>query len=169
MKSLAAFFATVALAFTLGCQTPPGADAYSDRVSVNYENPERFTDLKEDLHGTGKSSERMQDLFRAMVREEAGPRLKDGQKLTITFTDVDLAGDYLPSASSGYDIRVVKEIYPPRQRFNYRLTDASGAVVKEGSEAISDTNFSWNINPVNRHDELFHDRELFRDWVRKTL
>lgn len=169
MKSLIPILTLAAAAFTAGCQTPAAYDAQQSRVTVNFENPEKFTDLKADLTGGGVGEERMQSLFKQMVVEEASGKVREGQKLTLTFTDVDLAGDYLPSASSGHDIRVVKEIYPPRQRFKYSLTDSSGAVVKEGEAKISDNTFQFNINPIGRNEELHYDRELFRDWVRDTL
>ena len=39
----------------------------------------------------------------------------EGDKLTITFTDIDLAGDFEPWRGPQWDeVRIVKAIYPPR-------------------------------------------------------
>ena len=54
-------------------------------------------------------------------------------------------------------------------KFTYTITDASGAVVKEGTESLSDMNFMQTANIVNRSDELFHDKAMLRDWLRRSL
>jgi hypothetical protein len=173
MKTFTTPFTSLALAalvtLVTGCQTNTAGSAADSRVSVVFENPENFSDLKDDLQGSEIGRRRTEDLFRHMVSEEAARLLKEGQRLTLTFTDVDLAGDYLPSAPSGHDIRVVRAVYPPRMNFRYSLTDQNGNVIKEGEERLSDLAFQHNINPIGRDLELFHDRELFRTWARRTL
>jgi hypothetical protein len=139
------------------------------RATVTFENPEKFTDVKDSTTGTDKGRDYYLGEFRKLIEEEAGRWLPAGQKLTMTFTDIDLAGDYLPSMPSNRDIRVMKDIYIPRMKFSYSITDASGAVLKEGKETISDMNYLNNINIVNRGEELFYDKTLLRDWLRKTL
>ena len=67
------------------------------------------------------------------------------------------------------DIRVIKDIYMPRMKFTYAITDEAGAVVKEGKENLSDMTFMQNLNIVGRNDPLFYDLTMLRDWLRKTL
>ena len=162
LTPLLAFASGISLALLSGCQTGASSSALDDgRISVEFQDPRNFTDFKDSLVGSDIGLENLQSMVRRMVLEE-------GQRLTVTFTDIDLAGDYLPTAASGRDIRVVKEIYPPRMRFRYTLADASGAVLKEGEEHLQDLAFQYNTG-LNRNDELFHDRNLFRDWVREDL
>ena len=139
------------------------------RATVNFGDSEKFTDVKDSSSGTDKGRDYYLKEIRKLIEEEANRLLPAGQKLTLTFTDIDLAGDYLPSMRTGHDIRVMKDIYPPRMKFSFQITDAAGAVVKEGAEAISDTNYLNNIGIVGRSDELYYDKTLLRDWLRRAL
>ncbi len=138
------------------------------RAAVTFDHPEKFTDLKDSISGTDKGRDYYLKIIRTLVEEEANHLLPAGQKLAITFTDIDLAGDYLPSMPANRDIRVMKDVYPPRMKFTFQITDASGAVVKEGEERLSDMNYLQTPG-LNRSDELFYDRAMLRDWLRKSL
>lgn len=138
------------------------------RAVVRFEQPEKFTDLDDGLVGSEKGREYYMKLLRTVVEEEAASLLPKGQTLTITFTDIDLAGSYLPSAAANNNVRVIKEIFAPRMKFTYSVTDAQGKVLKQGQENISDLSFMNRIEP-NRSDELFFDKALLKDWLRKTL
>ena len=49
------------------------------------------------------------------VVKRANEVLPAGQTLTVTFTDIDLAGDFEPwRGGQAMDIRIVKDVYPPR-------------------------------------------------------
>ena len=137
------------------------------RATVNFENPEKFSDLKDSMTGTDKGREYYLKEIRKLIEEQA-QRLPVGQKLTITFTDIDMAGDYLPAMASGHDVRVVKDIYPPRMKFTYRITDAADAVVNEGQENLTDLDF-MHTPGLDRNDTLFYEKALLRDWLRGVL
>lgn len=160
----------LALAFLPGCQSGSTEAATDDsRVTVSYENSENFTDFKDGLQGTDRGRENLEYQMRRAVVEEASHVLQPGQRLAITFTDIDLAGDYLPSAPTTHDFRVIRAVYPPRMNFRWVLTDGSGATINQGEEKLTDLAFQNNVNPIGRNEELFYDRSLFRDWVRRAL
>jgi hypothetical protein len=94
-----------------------------------------------------------------------------GRRLELRFTDIDLAGDYEPWRGPDFDdIRIMKDIYPPRMKFEFRLLDAkSGAVVREGSERISDMSYLMSAGLLPNHDPLRYDKNLLTDWVRREL
>jgi hypothetical protein len=161
--------AAALLSLGLGARAADNPAAASSRAIVNFENPEKFTDVKDSQTGSDKGRDYYLKEIRLLVEEEAAKLLPEGKKLTITFTDIDLAGDYLPSMPSGQDIRVIKDIYFPRMKFTYTITDASGAVVKEGTENLSDMNFMMNPGILNRGEPLFYDKAMLRDWLRRTL
>ena len=92
--------------------------------------------------------------------------LTAGQKLAITFTDVDLAGDFEPWRGGQWgDVRIVKDIYPPRLVLAFRLTDADGAIVKEGKRDLRDLAFLMKITMGFRDDPLRHEKALLDDWL----
>lgn len=157
--------ATVLSSFGLAQTTTETQPA---RATVVFDHPENYTDIKDTTTGTEKGRDHYLALLRKVVEEEADRLLPAGQSLTMTFTDIDLAGDYLPSMPTGADVRVIKDIYIPRMKFSYAVADETGAVVKEGRENLSDTGFMLAYH-IDRNDELVYDKAMLRDWLRKTL
>jgi hypothetical protein len=167
MKSRFTFLATLCLGSLLawGCQSTGARQAVdTSAVSVTFVHPENFTDLKDSLAGSERGRERYADLLGSALREAAATRIPAGTTLEIRITDVDLAGDYLPSARTGYDIRVIKPLYAPKADLAFTLKDASGKVLKEGERHLINLNFMNEIG-LNRSDELYYDIKLLRDWV----
>lgn len=156
-----------AVALSLGLSSSALA-ADQSRATVTFQNPEKFTDVKDSMAGSDKGRDHYLDIIRRLVEDEAKSLLPAGQKLAITFTDIDMAGDYLPSMPSGHDVRVIKDIYAPRMKFSYVVTDATGAVVKQGQENLTDLAFMQTPG-INRSDELFYEKALLRGWLRHAL
>ncbi len=132
-------------------------------VTVNFKDPDKFTDASSSF-GFG-TDEGYLAMLADHLKEVAGKKLAAGQKLEVTFTDVDLAGEFLPTGRPD-QVRVIKEIFMPRLTFSFKLTDASGAVVKEGERRLTDLNFMSNLSVVGRNEPLFYDKALLTDWVR---
>jgi len=81
-----------------------------------------------------------------------------------------MAGDFEPWRGAQFqDVRVVKEIYPPRINLSYKLTDASGAVVKEGEESLRDTSFMLTTTPIPNNDSLRYEKALLDNWLRREF
>lgn len=141
-------------------------DKYS-RITIVYENSLEFTDFKDRYSSTERMVAGLEEEFSRYLKRAADKVLPEGQSLTITFTDIDMAGDFEPwRGPNAHDIRIIKSIYPPRIKFNYTVTDASGAVLKEGEERLSDLSFQSTLG-INRNDVFFYEQELMRSWLRK--
>jgi hypothetical protein len=56
----------------------------------------------------------------------------------------------------------------PRIDLSFKLTDASGKVLKEGARHLSDSTFMMNINP-DRSDRRVYEKRLLDDWLRKEF
>jgi hypothetical protein len=63
-------------------------------------------------------------------------------------------------------VRIVKDIYPPRMSFTYKLVDASGAVVKEGQEKLVELAFQMTASPINNQDSLRYEKAMLDNWLR---
>jgi hypothetical protein len=161
------FLIAAAALFALG-QPVRSFAADEARVSVKFVNPEKFTDIKDSITGTEKGRDFYLKELRVLIEKQAVHELATGQKLAVTFTDIDLAGDYLPSMASGRDLRVMKDIYPPRLKFTFVITDAAGAVVKEGKESLTDINYLQTPGG-DRGDTLFYEKALLRTWLSQAL
>ncbi len=146
------------------------SDKSSSQVEVIFENPEKFTDFKESELGHDKDRENFIYLFKEHLQEVAARHLDEGQKLTLTFTDIDLAGDFEPWRGWRFsDIRIVKSIYPPRAVFSFKLTDATGAVVKEGQRDIRDLNFQSSMSLYFDTDSIRYEKAMLDDWLRSEF
>jgi hypothetical protein len=139
------------------------------RVEVIFDHPEKFTDVKGDSMDTDKGRENMLDQIREFLETRGAERLPAGQKLIITFTNIDLAGDYEPWRTGPMqDARIIKDIYPPRFAFSYKLTDATGAVLKEDKVNLSDLSFMTRMT-IDRNDQLHFEKDMLGDWIRSVV
>lgn len=135
------------------------------RTEVVFEQPEKFTDVKDSDFGTDQGRDALLERIREFILERAEKALPAGQKLLITFTDIDLAGEYEPWRGPQFsDVRIVKSIYPPRLKFSYQITDAAGQTIKAGREDLRDLAFDMRLT-VDRQDTLRYEKDILRDWI----
>lgn len=133
-------------------------------IAVNYQQPDKFTDAS-DSFGSGTSDSHL-EILREHIREQAARLLAEGQKLTVTITDIDLAGDFLPGRAAMNDVRVVKDIYSPRVELSFRLEAADGTVLKEGERRLRNVNFMNELRLSMQNESLGYDKELLTRWLR---
>jgi len=166
MKAASLYLLAAALLGLLSaCQTTPETPVTNPpKIVVKFTNPEDFTDFKDGFASSPKGIEHYEDIFRTAIERRAAKVLPPGSSLEITFTDVDLAGDYLPSMPMGRDIRVIKNIYFPHSDLRFVLKDADGKVLKEGERHLKDMDFLYRVG-INRGDELFYDTKLLDEWI----
>lgn len=152
-----------------GCQSAQTAStpAKRDNVAVNFHEADKFTDARESF-GAG-SSQYYLDVLSEHLHRVASTRLAAGQKLTVTFTDIDLAGDFIPTHSQLQNVRIIKDIYIPRMFMTFQLTDADGKVIKEGERKLTDLNFMNNIGLIDRNQPLYYDKALLTNWVNQEI
>jgi len=162
------FTLLLAAVITVGASSAISAEKKASNVTVSFHESDKFTDAGSSMGG-GTDTYYL-ELLQQHLQESAGRRLAPGQKLEVTITDVDLAGDFVPGRSaSDNDIRIVREIYIPRITLSFRLLDAEGQVVKEGQRKLSDMNFMNNIGIIGRNEPLFYDKALLTDWLTKEF
>jgi hypothetical protein len=145
------------------------ADKTDQRVEVIFDHPEKFTDVKGDSMDSPKGRDIMLDQIRDFLVQSGAELFPAGQKLAITFTDIDLAGEYEPWRGAQWsDVRIVKDIYPPRFNFSYKLTDAAGNVLKEDKVELRDLSFMMRMT-ISRDDPLRFEKDILGDWVRSIV
>jgi hypothetical protein len=167
MKTLRLITAFIGIAATavLAAESPKSAS----RVEIIFDHPENFTDVKDADMPTDKGRSAILDRIRGFLVERADPMVPGGDTFTMTFTDIDLAGDFEPWRGGQWDnVRIVKSIYPPAFKFTYSVTDSAGKVVKQGSEHLRDLDFLMRITPDPR-DSLRYEKQILDDWLRSNL
>lgn len=139
-------------------------------VSVQWTDPNEFTEIRYSGNRFQAQQGDWVTTLATYFRTSAAKQLPPGDKLAITITDIKRAGEYEPwHGPRGQDIRVVKDIYPPRIRFNYVWTDANGQVVAQGEQRLIDAGFLTNNININDSDQLRYEKRMIDDWTRKTL
>jgi hypothetical protein len=168
MKTLRLFSTALGLAAACALHASDTAKP-APRTEVIFNHPENFTDVKDSEFATDKGRDAILARIREHLVERTASLLPEGDRLTITFTDIDLAGDYEPWRGPQWsDVRIIKDIYPPAFKFSYAVTDASGRVVKQGSEDIRDLNFQMRAT-IDTSDPLRYEKDILDDWARSTL
>jgi hypothetical protein len=136
------------------------------RAEVLFFEPQKFTDVCDTYGGTADRTTYLEQL-RDHLLEQAKYYVPDGCKLSVTITDIDMAGEFEPWRGPRWDdVRIVKDIYPPRINLTYRLVDAEGKVVQEGKRELRDLAFMMKITMAFRDDPLRHEKALLDDWLR---
>lgn len=154
------------VAAVTGWAASPATGKAEARVTVTFSEPDKFTDAADGERGSStRRAENLAEIERYII-ERAPHYLAEGQRLNVTVTDVDLAGEVEPWRTHGaHDVRIVKDIYPPRIDLSYQLLDANGAVVKEGERKLKDLMFNWKLS-IDRQDPRMHEKALIDDWLR---
>lgn len=144
----------------------PAAPEPAPRVSVAFREPAAFADAAERFPGDPRDTAHLDRLREHLVRA-AAPRLPAGHRLEVLFTAVDLAGEFEPWRGPQWgDVRIVRDIYPPRLGLEFRLLDPAGRVVRSGTRALSDLAFLMKLTGGFRDDPLRHEKALLDDWLR---
>ena len=139
------------------------------RAEVNFFEPQKFTDVRDSYMGDYERTTYL-DSIRDHLLEQAKYYVPEGHSLSVTFTDIDMAGDFEPWRGPRFDdIRIVKDMYPPRVALAFRLTDAEGNVVKEGRRELRDLSFMMKITMSFRDDPVRHEKSLLDDWLRSEF
>ncbi len=136
--------------------------AQAATTQVEFAKPESFTDAGRPRPAAGRD-ESLEPLRDHLVAE-AARRLPSDQALYVTITDVDLAGDFEPRQPYSREVRVVKDIYPPRIELRFRLVRGDGSVVKEGTRTLRDTSF-LSRGAADRQDSLHYEKAMIDRWL----
>lgn len=170
---------TLALAIA-GCASSGGKDMLaadapralpeSGPVSVRWNDPATFTELRYSRNRwDAERGSWLLDLAQ-YLRKRAEAKLPAGERLELTITNVDRAGDYEPWLGMRHqDMRIVRDIYPPRMTLQVRHFDASGALVSEGERKLSDMAFLLGNAPLNDADPLRYEKRMIDSWLRREL
>ena len=166
-------FLRTALAATLVLATSlAGAreDTLPQRVQVAFAPDEQLSEVKNNpsWRGWTKPAE-WQKTLSEYLRKRADHVLPPGQELQVMIDNIKLAGDYEPWRGPNWqDIRIMKDLYPPRIDLHYRLVAADGTIIREGAGKLRDMSYLQRTVPFNT-DPLRYDKRLLDDWLRREF
>ena len=135
-------------------------------LELNWGSPEGYSDIKPGSSSTqrGFNKQLSSQLERHMAK--LARELPEDQKLTMNFTDIQLAGNVDPVRGTD-SVRIVQgNRYPAKMRFSYTLTDASGNTLKSGDESLSST--TSDVRTANK-ESFGVEKKMLTRWFNNTL
>ncbi len=140
-------------------------------VQVDFSDPSRFLDIDLDGVGAEKGRQIVLDKVREVFVIEAQKYLPSGFSLNVHVRDIDLAGGFERWRPGQSQVRIDREIYPPRIEFEYKIFDRSGRLVTFGEEYIYNLTYLSDPNGEEyRSKEVAYEVSmLIRNWMKGTL
>ena len=135
---------------------------------VTWLPPEQYTDVKSSDGNQEEFLARTLKLLETEILKQAKKYLPDGQSIEISVTDLDLAGDLrMTGARQGHsDVRLVKDIYPAKMQFHYRVLDASGQVLEEDDANLRSRMPSGSSIRASSNKPLSIERKMISNWFK---
>jgi hypothetical protein len=154
---------------SVGAAVAASADKPAANVEVTFVAPEKFTDVKDDYMDSEKGRAALLSELKEHLVKRGAQYLGANQRLEIKVTDVDLAGDFEPWRGPNFqDVRIVKDLYPPRVDLEFRLIGADGKVISEGKRQLRDLAYTMTI-AMPTSDPLRYDKEMLSNWLRQEF
>ncbi|MFH1556671.1 MAG: DUF3016 domain-containing protein [Pseudomonadota bacterium] len=134
-------------------------------VRVNFVNPQSYQDR--DFRSTATRESVIAE-FRRYFDRLGSRYLKEGQSLSIDVLDADLAGEYEPWRRTFNDVRILRDVTPPRFKLRYTLTQR-GTVLMSAEEIVTDINYLWDPSASSSTERFPYEKDMLRDWFRKRF
>lgn len=137
-------------------------------VKVEWQEPSGFRDIKSSNGIQSRFEARLFETLTKQLDKDAKGILKDNQKLELTVSDVDLAGDMQPTfGATVSELRIVKDLYPPRMTFSYRVLEGD-KVIMVGDEKLIDMNFLHRVG-ISKDNMGEYESKMLADWLKKAV
>lgn len=146
------------------------ASAAAGEASVTWQNPEKYTDIRS---GSQSAKSMLKSVTVSLGGEFSAlaAKLPPGYRLTVTVSDLDLAGeiDPIPTRQMN-EVRVLKDIYFPQMIFDYELKDAGGVVqLWQADVELKDMQYLSSLRTARSSDAFYHERRMIRDWFNQLV
>lgn len=144
---------------------------FSADTQINWTEPETYSDVDDGNYFSENLYERFSEEITDHISDEADHYLPSDYQLNLNIRDVDLAGEHEFWLGATYaDTRIMRDIYPPRLKFEYTLKNGEGETVKKGMAQVTDQMYLWNVGATAyRTDRFYYEKELISDWMRRNL
>lgn len=113
-----------------------------DNVDVRYKDPRQFTEATPSAGPHLIDTKAYLKPLKDYIAQRASRILVPGQRLDIEVTDAACAGEYEPWRGPNFqEVRVIKNLYPPRIDLDFTLCGVDGKVLSEGSRKLRNPAF----------------------------
>lgn len=149
---------------------PLGAES-TQKISVNFINPENFTDVALSGANTDNTRQYLMAKLRDYLVSLGSEKLPGGSRLTVDILDIDMAGRFEPwQTPQLINTRFIRDIYPPRIKLHYVLADTQGNTLADADDTLSNLTYLQNADPgfIN-NDPLRYEKTLLRRWFEQRF
>lgn len=152
-----------------GCANTAVDEQKNALVEVHFADDVWRSDSRHAIFNEEASRRSAETALRKHLVERAGKVLRDDQTLDVTFVSIERAGSFEPWRGAGaQDVRIVRDIYPPRIDLTFKLSNVEGAIRKVGKSQLRDPAFMMHTN-MYPNDSLRFEKALLDDWIRREL
>lgn len=134
-------------------------------VRVTFVDPAKYHD--EDFRNAASRKDVIAE-FRKFFDRLGERYLKDSQTLRIDVLDADLAGRYEPWQPEFQNVRILRDVTPPRFKLRYTLNQGR-TVLMSGEETVTDNFYLWNPSARASSERFVYEKDMLRDWFRKRF
>ena len=139
-------------------------------VGVSWSDPGQFTEVRYSRNRWESKRGNWVVQLAEYLRKGTEKVLPAGQRVEYNITDIKLAGDYEPwRGSNAQDVRIVRDVYPPRMTFTFTRYGADGQVIEQGERKLSDMGFLSSGGSTLNSDPLRYEKRMVDDWIRREL
>jgi len=144
-------------------------DVVRGPVTVHFTDPSQYTSANDFGRDGGSGQKSWLPTLGQHLAEKVGAKLPPGQQVEIAITNVERAGRNEPwRAGPAGDVRIVRDIFPPRVDLQFTQRTADGQVLRQGPRQLRDNMFMANIDRYPG-DPLRYEKQLVDDWVDKEF
>jgi hypothetical protein len=162
--------ASACLALAAGITPALARDPLPERVQVAWAPDSQLSEVKDNPISRGwLKPEDWKKSLSEHLRKRADQTLPPGEQLQVTVNDIKLAGAYEPwHGPNMQDVRIMKDLYPPRVDLHFKLLAADGTTIREGDGKLRDLTYLQNAVPFN-NDPLRYDKRLLDEWLNREF
>ena len=133
------------------------------KVEITWQSPNDYRDIR--------PSNETRKGFRERVFSSLGKHfnklaeaLPEGQSLSVTVTNIDLAGQVWPTFGAGAaDIRIVDRVDIPRMAFSYELKE-NGDTIKSAEVKLKEMAFMNRISRMRSSEPFGYEKAMLTRW-----
>lgn len=138
-------------------------------VSVTYADPKSMSDARQSPRETDRARRAWLDALCLHLADRAAPLLAPDQRLEVRLIDLQRAGAFEPGRGAGAgDVRIVRDIYPPRIDLEFTLRTEDGRVLQKARRQLRDAMF-MSRSAASANDPLRYEKALIDDWLSSEI
>lgn len=138
--------------------------AFAGTATVTFTAPENYVDMPYSRYERDDLLKEMADHFIKLAK-----RLPDGQELKVEVTDLNLAGELLPTTRYPRDYRVLRGGADfPTMKLRFSVIE-NGQVIASGEEYINDMAYLHRVNRYFTGDPLRYEKQMVDDWFKERV